>query len=130
MSTRSESHPRPTAIPRPICATSKECVSRVRGVSLSRGPTTWVLSARRRSAVEHSRAVTREVGAVLGVGTGQRSQLRRLDHPAFTVVRVVHVMLIPGHRHHSLPAPFPGTEPTTLASMRVARLLCVCLAVL
>ncbi|SKV16771.1 Uncharacterised protein [Mycobacteroides abscessus subsp. abscessus] len=38
------------AIPRPICATSTECVSRVRGVSPSRGPTTCVLSASRRNA--------------------------------------------------------------------------------
>ena len=33
-STRSASQPSPTAIPRPICATSSEWVSRVRGVSL------------------------------------------------------------------------------------------------
>jgi hypothetical protein len=36
--------------PLPICATSRECVNRVRGVSPSRGPTTCVLSANRRNA--------------------------------------------------------------------------------
>ena len=49
-STRSGSQPSGTAMPRPIWATSSEWVSRVRGLSLSRGPTTWVLSASRRSA--------------------------------------------------------------------------------
>ncbi len=39
---------------RPIWATSSEWVSRVRGFSLSRGPTTWVLSASRRSAAQCS----------------------------------------------------------------------------
>ena len=41
-------------MPRPIWATSNECVSRVRGVSLWRGPTTWVLSASRRRAAQCS----------------------------------------------------------------------------
>src|SRR5271154_5452149 len=50
MSTRSGSQPSSIAIPRPIWATSSECVSRVRGVSPPRGPTTCVLSASRRSA--------------------------------------------------------------------------------
>ena len=54
-------------MPRPICATSKECVSRVRGDPLtsapSPGPTTWVLPASRRSAAECStRARSREKG--------------------------------------------------------------------
>ena len=54
VSTRSGSAPRTWPIPRPICAHSSEWVSRVRGKSLSPGTTTWVLSARRRSADEWS----------------------------------------------------------------------------
>ena len=51
----------PEAMPRAIWATSRECVSRVLGVSPSRGPTTWVLSASRRSAAEwRTRARSRE----------------------------------------------------------------------
>ena len=54
-------------MPRPIWATSSECVSRVRGAPLSSapspGPTTCVFPASRRSAAECStRARSRENG--------------------------------------------------------------------
>ena len=59
--------PRSSAMPRPIWATSRECVSRVRGTPLtsapSPGPTTCVLPASRRNAAECStRARSRENG--------------------------------------------------------------------
>ena len=48
---------------REIWATSSEWVNRVRGVSPSPGPTTWVLSANRRSAAEcNTRARSRSKG--------------------------------------------------------------------
>ena len=68
---------------RPICATSSEWVSRVRGTPLtsapSPGPTTWVLPASRRSAAECStRARSRANGlrrpspdALGGSGSGR-----------------------------------------------------------
>ena len=67
VSTTSGSQPSSSAIPRPIWATSRECVSRVRGTPLtsapSPGPTTCVLPASRRSAAECStRARSRENG--------------------------------------------------------------------
>ena len=67
MSTRSASQPSGTAIPRPIWATSSECVSRVRGFSLSRGPDHLGLVGKtaKRRAVQHAGAVAGEVGAVL-----------------------------------------------------------------
>jgi len=50
-----------------------------------------------RGAVQHSGPVPGEVGAVFGVGTGQRGTLVRLDHHALPVEVVVGVVLRRGH---------------------------------
>ena len=42
-----------------------------------------------RGAVQHPRPVAGEVGAVLGVGSGQRGALRRFDHQTLPVELVV-----------------------------------------
>ena len=59
----------------PIWATSSEWVSRVRGVSLWRGPDDLRLVGQpaQCSAVQDPGPVTREIGAVFGVGAGQRA---------------------------------------------------------
>ena len=136
MSTRSGSQPSPIAMPRPICATSNECVSRVRGVSLWRGPTTCVLSASRRSAAQCStlaRSRAKSVRCSESV-PGNAATLRRLDHQALPVELVVCVLV---HRHRrtvcqdSSPVPgVPACQRTTLTIMRIARLLSLVLAIL
>ena len=96
MSTRSGSQPSPIAMPRPICATSSECVSRVRGVSLSPGADHLRLVGQptQRRAVQHPRPVAGEIGAVLGVGSGQRGTLRLFDHQTLPVEVVVSVVIV------------------------------------
>src|SRR5690242_7628319 len=123
MSTRSGSHPSPMAMPRPICATSSECVSRVRGVSPWRGPTTCVLSAsRRRAALCRTRARSRAKSVRCSLSVPGRAA----PFGGSTTNR---------RRSNSLyGSPFTATDAqsasTTLTTMRIARLLGLIVAVL
>ena len=87
MSTTSGSAPSSSAIARPIWATSREWVSRVRGTPLisapSPGPTTCVLPASRRSAAECS---TRARSRANGLRRPFAGGLRRLGFAAGAVV--------------------------------------------
>src|SRR4029077_12697648 len=112
-----------TAIPRPICAISSEWVSRVRGVSLWRGPTTCVLSARRRRAAlcrTRARSRAKSVRCSVSVPGSEApfggSTTRRC------------------RSNSSYGSPITATDAqsasTTLWAMRIARLLGLLLAVL
>src|SRR5258705_1167610 len=123
ISTRSGSQPSPMAMPLPICATSSECVSRVRGVSLWRGPTTCVLSAsRRRAALCRTRARSRAKSvrcsvsvpgseAPLGGSTTRRCRSNSSYESPITVTDA-------------------QSASTTLWAMRIVRLLGLVLAIM
>ncbi len=72
----------------------------MRGVSLCAGPDHLRLVGEpaQGGAVQHSGPVAGEVGAVLGVGAGQRGTLRRFDHQPLPVELVVADLLIRCHR--------------------------------
>ena len=123
-------------MPRPICATSSECVNRVRGVSLCRGPTTCVLSASRRNAAQCStlaRSRAKSVrcsvsvpgsAALFGASTTRRCRSKSS-----------YGVLVRGHRRTVCQerSPVPGAGVggrTTLTIMRIARLLSLVLAIL
>ena len=73
-------------------------------------------------AVQHPRPVTGEIGAVLGVGTGQRGTLRRFDHQSLPVELVVGVGI---HRHRRTVCQYYIDHACV-----IARLLSLVLAVL
>ncbi len=75
VSTMSGSQPSVVASSRPICATSRLCVSRLRTKSSVPGPTTWVLAASRRSiALCSTRARSRANAVRPGRLTGSETQ--------------------------------------------------------
>src|ERR1700730_10656037 len=123
MSTRSGSQPSPMAMPRPIWATSSEWVSRVRGVSLWRGPTSCVLPAsRRRAALCRTRARSRAKSVRCSVSVpGSAAPFR------WSTTRRCRSSSPYG-------SPITATDAqsasTTLWAMRIARLLGLVLAVL